>query len=169
MTEYDYWKIFSRMPRRVTIGDITVRDGFQHLEKFISTRAKIFYAQEMIYAGCRDIEVTNLGNAYLMPQFADAEDVLRALRSDRFKNSCAKRGIDYDAICITAVTIREGAVDRAIALAQAKYAINHGLETDLHTGLAIESAAYWHTIGTEDRLEGLAAFKEKRKPVYKGK
>jgi enoyl-CoA hydratase/carnithine racemase len=56
-----------------------------------------------------------------------------------------------------------------IALAQAKYAINHGLETDLHTGLAIESAAYWHTIGTEDRLEGLAAFKEKRKPVYKGK
>ncbi|MEE4609263.1 MAG: enoyl-CoA hydratase-related protein, partial [Desulfobacteraceae bacterium] len=56
-----------------------------------------------------------------------------------------------------------------IALAQAKYAINHGLETDLHTGLAIESAAYWYTIGTEDRLEGLAAFKEKRKPFYKGK
>ncbi len=56
-----------------------------------------------------------------------------------------------------------------IALAQAKYAINHGLETDLATGLAIESAAYWHTIGTEDRIEGLAAFREKRKPVYKGK
>jgi hydroxymethylglutaryl-CoA lyase len=118
MTEYDYWKIFPRMPRRVTIGDITVRDGFQHLEKFISTRAKIFYAQETIYAGCRDIEVTNLGNPYLMPQFADAEEVLRALRSDRFRNSCAKRGIDYDEICITAVTIREGAVDRAIALKQ---------------------------------------------------
>lgn len=118
MTEYDYWKIFPRMPRKVTIGDITVRDGFQHLEKFISTRAKIFYAQETIYAGCRDIEVTNLGNPYLMPQFADAEEVLRALRSDRFRNSCAKRGIDYDEICITAVTIREGAVDRAIALKQ---------------------------------------------------
>ncbi|MDY6909835.1 MAG: enoyl-CoA hydratase [Thermodesulfobacteriota bacterium] len=56
-----------------------------------------------------------------------------------------------------------------IAIQQAKYAINHGIETDLHTGLAIESNAYWITIPTEDRLEGLAAFREKRKPVYKGK
>ena len=76
MTEYDYWKIFPRMPRKVTLGDITVRDGFQHLEKFISTRAKIFYAEEMILAGCKKIEVTNLGNAVLMPQFSDAEQVL---------------------------------------------------------------------------------------------
>jgi enoyl-CoA hydratase/carnithine racemase len=56
-----------------------------------------------------------------------------------------------------------------IAIEQAKYAINHGLETDLHTGLDIESNAYWVTIPTEDRLEGLAAFQEKRKPKYKGK
>jgi enoyl-CoA hydratase/carnithine racemase len=56
-----------------------------------------------------------------------------------------------------------------IAVEQAKYAINYGLETDLHTGLGIESNAYWITIPTEDRLEGLAAFQEKRKPVYKGK
>ena len=56
-----------------------------------------------------------------------------------------------------------------VAIEQAKYAINYGMETDLHTGLAIESNAYWVTIPTEDRLEGLAAFREKRKPVYKGK
>ena len=56
-----------------------------------------------------------------------------------------------------------------IAIEQAKYAINYGLETDLHTGLGIESNAYWVTIPTEDRLEGLTAFREKRKPVYKGK
>ncbi|MFH1993822.1 MAG: enoyl-CoA hydratase-related protein [Pseudomonadota bacterium] len=56
-----------------------------------------------------------------------------------------------------------------IAIEQAKYAINYGLETDLHTGLGIESNAYWVTIPSEDRLEGLAAFQEKRKPVYKGK
>jgi len=56
-----------------------------------------------------------------------------------------------------------------IAIEQAKYAINHGFETDIHTGLAIESNAYWVCIPTEDRLEGLAAFKEKRKPVFKGK
>lgn len=56
-----------------------------------------------------------------------------------------------------------------IAIEQAKYAINYGLESDLNTGLAIESNAYWVTIPTEDRLEGLAAFREKRKPVYKGR
>jgi len=55
-----------------------------------------------------------------------------------------------------------------IAIEQAKYAINYGLETDLSTGLAIESNAYWLTIPTKDRLEGLAAFREKRKPIYKG-
>ncbi len=56
-----------------------------------------------------------------------------------------------------------------VAIEQAKYAINYGMETDLHTGLAIESNAYWVCIPTEDRLEGLAAFREKRKPVYKGR
>ena len=56
-----------------------------------------------------------------------------------------------------------------IAIEQAKHAINYGLETDLHTGLDIESNAYWVTVPTEDRLEGLAAFQEKRKPIYKGK
>ena len=56
-----------------------------------------------------------------------------------------------------------------IAIQQAKVAINYGIETDIGTGLAIESNAYWTLIPTEDRLEGLAAFREKRKPVYKGK
>ena len=65
-----------------------------------------------------------------------------------------------------AETICEGG---PIAIEQAKYAIDAGMETDLHTGLAIESNAYWITIPTEDRTEGLTAFREKRKPVYKGK
>ncbi|MGD8703642.1 MAG: enoyl-CoA hydratase-related protein [Desulfosarcina sp.] len=55
-----------------------------------------------------------------------------------------------------------------VAIEQAKYAINYGMETDLSTGLAIESNAYWVCIPTEDRLEGLAAFREKRKPIFKG-
>jgi enoyl-CoA hydratase/carnithine racemase len=56
-----------------------------------------------------------------------------------------------------------------IAIEQAKYAIDAGLNTDLRTGLEIESKAYWVTIPTTDRLEGLAAFREKRKPVFRGK
>ncbi len=56
-----------------------------------------------------------------------------------------------------------------IALAQAKRAIDAGSEVDLETGLDIEAAAYAVTIPTEDRKEGLQAFKEKRKPDYQGR
>ncbi len=116
MTEYDYWKIFPRMPKKVTIGDITIRDGFQHEEKTISTAAKIFYAEEMIFAGCREMELTNLGSPEGIPQFRDAEQVLAYFRGERFKKNCQRRGINPDDITFTAVTIREVAVDRAIEL-----------------------------------------------------
>jgi len=56
-----------------------------------------------------------------------------------------------------------------IALQQAKFAIKHGMNVDLQTGLAIERKAYEITIPTEDRIEALTAFAEKRKPVFKGK
>ncbi|QSO49460.1 enoyl-CoA hydratase [Alicyclobacillus mengziensis] len=56
-----------------------------------------------------------------------------------------------------------------IAVRQAKLAIDRGADVDLNTGLAIEALAYEVVIPTEDRLEGLAAFAEKRKPQYKGK
>ena len=36
------------------------------------------------------------------------------------------------------------------------------------TALSIEEACYAQVIPTKDRLEGLKAFKEKRKPVYTG-
>ncbi|KAK7895845.1 hypothetical protein WMY93_021170 [Mugilogobius chulae] len=55
-----------------------------------------------------------------------------------------------------------------IAVRMAKLAINQGIEVDLSTGLAIEEACYSQVIPTKDRLEGLAAFREKRRPHYKG-
>ncbi|KAJ0012745.1 hypothetical protein NQD34_017079 [Periophthalmus magnuspinnatus] len=55
-----------------------------------------------------------------------------------------------------------------IAVRMAKLAINQGMEVDLSTGLAIEEACYSQVIPTKDRLEGLAAFREKRSPHYKG-
>ncbi|SIS13596.1 Enoyl-CoA hydratase/carnithine racemase [Peribacillus simplex] len=55
-----------------------------------------------------------------------------------------------------------------VALKQAKYAITHGMNTDLLTGLAIEAQAYELTIPTEDRLEALNAFSGRRKPQFTG-
>lgn len=56
-----------------------------------------------------------------------------------------------------------------VAIKQAKYAITQGMNTDLQTGLAIESKAYELVIPTEDRLEALLAFSEKRSPQFTGK
>jgi len=56
-----------------------------------------------------------------------------------------------------------------IALQQAKFAIKQGMNADLNTGLNIERKAYELTIPTEDRVEALIAFGEKRKPKFKGK
>ena len=62
----------------------------------------------------------------------------------------------------------EIAANGPLALAQAKYAINAGSEVEIHAGLLIESRCYDNIIPTRDRLEGLKAFREKRKPRYIG-
>ena len=118
MSEHDLFKTHPRMPRRVRLGDITVRDGFQHEEVFIPTEAKIYYLQELAFAGVRRIEVTNLGNPRVMPQFKDAEEVLMGVHDEIFIKRLKKRGINPDDIEWTAITIREPGVDRAIQLKQ---------------------------------------------------
>ena len=55
-----------------------------------------------------------------------------------------------------------------IAITQAKYVINRGLELPLEEALQLESDAYEVTIPSQDRVEALEAFKEKRKPQFKG-
>ena len=55
-----------------------------------------------------------------------------------------------------------------VALRMAKLAVDRGLDLDRDSGLAFEQACYAQVIPTQDRLEGLAAFREKRKPTYKG-
>jgi len=62
----------------------------------------------------------------------------------------------------------EIAQNAPIALAQAKWAINQGMEVNLAAGLELESMAYQVLIPTKDRIEGLQAFAEKRKPNYIG-
>lgn len=98
-------------PKKVQINDITVRDGFQHEEIWIPTEAKLFYLEELILCGIKHLEVTNLGNPSSMPQFKDADELLKKLRNSK---KLSKAGINWDDITLTAITIREKAVDRAI-------------------------------------------------------
>lgn len=55
-----------------------------------------------------------------------------------------------------------------IALRAAKEAVDRGLDADRDGGLGIEESCYAQVIPTQDRLEGLAAFREKRRPTYRG-
>lgn len=56
-----------------------------------------------------------------------------------------------------------------VAVQLAKEAINRSYETHLDEGLAFERKNFYMTFASEDQKEGMKAFVEKRKPVYKGK
>uniref|UniRef100_A0A3Q2I2Z2 Enoyl-CoA hydratase domain containing 2 n=1 Tax=Equus caballus TaxID=9796 RepID=A0A3Q2I2Z2_HORSE len=56
-----------------------------------------------------------------------------------------------------------------IAVRLSKVAIDRGMEVDIASGMAIEGICYAQNIPTQDRLEGMAAFREKRPPKFVGK
>ena len=95
-------------PKKVSIGDITIRDGFQHEEKYITPEAKIWVAEQLILSGFKKIEVTNFGNPKGMPQFKDAEEVMKGIRNSK------KISETINDVELTCVTIRERAIERAI-------------------------------------------------------
>ena len=97
-----------KYPKEVVIGDITVRDGFQHEEKLISTEAKIWVAEQLILAGVKRVELTNFGNPKGMPQFKDADEIMKGVRNSK------KVGHLLNDVELTAVTIRERAIERTI-------------------------------------------------------
>jgi enoyl-CoA hydratase len=55
-----------------------------------------------------------------------------------------------------------------LSVRQAKKSIHHGVQMDLKNALLFEIEAYNRLIPTKDREEGIRAFNEKRKPVFKG-
>jgi enoyl-CoA hydratase len=56
-----------------------------------------------------------------------------------------------------------------IAIHQAKMAINAGIDMDLDNGSRFENEAFALTFATEDKVEGMTAFLEKRTAQFKGK
>ncbi len=95
-------------PKKVKIGEITVRDGFQHEEKFIPTEAKLWVLEQLILAGFKHVETTNFGNPRGMPQFKDADDLMKRLHASKKVKHL------LDDVTLTAITIRERSIERAI-------------------------------------------------------
>jgi enoyl-CoA hydratase len=56
-----------------------------------------------------------------------------------------------------------------ISVRQAKRSMHFGMQMDLRSALFFEIDAYNKMVSTEDRLEGVRAFNEKRKPKFKGR
>ena len=56
-----------------------------------------------------------------------------------------------------------------ISIRQAKRSMHYGLSMSLADGMLFEIEAYNRMVPTEDRREGVLAFNEKRKPLFKGR
>ena len=89
------------LPRNVTFGECWARDGLQSEEGIASTDEKLEVIKLLVEAGFRRIEVTSFAHSSYLPQFDDAEELLR--RVPRRDDVC------YLALCLT-----PKAVDRAI-------------------------------------------------------
>lgn len=70
---------------------------------------------------------------------------------------------------VAAATAKKIAQKPSLAVKMAIMAVNHGFETDLESGLFLESALANVLLGSQDKTEGIAAFMEKRKPIFTGK
>lgn len=93
----------------------------------------------------------------------------RLLASDAFRlglvNYCVPSGEAMMKAEELAAVICEKA---PIAIRMSKLAVDKGTQVDIDGSMEIEKLCYDEIIPTADRLEGLNAFMEKRKPVYKG-
>jgi hydroxymethylglutaryl-CoA lyase len=87
------------------------RDGLQHEEAFVPTATKVRLIERFAGIGFPRVEATSYSNPTVVPQFADASDVLRGLHR--------REGTFYKATC---ANVR--AVERALADADLGYGAN---------------------------------------------
>jgi len=68
-------------PTDVLLREVGLRDGLQMVTHFVPTEVKIAWLRAEHAAGVREMEVTSLVPAKLLPQFADAQAVIEAAKA----------------------------------------------------------------------------------------
>jgi enoyl-CoA hydratase len=126
----------------VTLGIMPGAGGTQNLPRAVGAR--------------RAKEILLTGRPFTVQQAFDWGMVNRICAPDRLVAEALE----------TAAVIAGNA---PISTRQIKQSVNMGLNTDLQTGMMFEIEAYNRMVPTDDRREGIQAFNEKRKPVYKGR
>ena len=63
--------------RKVRVREVGLRDGLQSIAQVMPTPDKLAWIEAEFAAGVREIEVCSFVPARLMPQFADAAEVVR--------------------------------------------------------------------------------------------
>lgn len=71
------------LPRRVIVTDVVCRDGFQDEGRIIPTADKLRVIAGLVRAGVRSIEVTSFVHPKVVPQLADADDVVARAPRDQ--------------------------------------------------------------------------------------
>src|SRR5438477_10001725 len=108
----------------VTLCECFARDGLQHEPQFIPTEAKRALIERFAALGFRRVEATSYSNPRVVPQFADATQLLKSLER--------KPGVHYKATC---ANVR--AVERALADLDAGFGASEisllGSATEVHS------------------------------------
>jgi hydroxymethylglutaryl-CoA lyase len=95
----------------VTLCECFARDGLQHEPAFVPTGTKRALVERFAALGFKRVEATSYSNPKVVPQFADASDLLRSL--------ARKPGVYYKATC---ANVR--AVERALTDLDAGFGAN---------------------------------------------
>ncbi len=66
-------------PERVTVVDVTPRDGLQDEGTFVSSEEKLAFIEALLEAGVRHVEATSFMHPKWIPQLADADTVAARL------------------------------------------------------------------------------------------
>lgn len=67
------------LPDKITLIEVGPRDGFQFEKRIIPTNLKVEIISGLVDAGLKDIQVASFVHPDVMPQMADAEELLKRL------------------------------------------------------------------------------------------